>query len=53
MEERLKALGGELTAGSSSLLSQGNCEGGFRLEIKIPVIETMMEEYEKSKADAC
>ena len=45
MEERLRKLGGELTA-------ESGIEGGFKLEIKIPVIESMMEEYEKSKAFA-
>lgn len=45
MEERLSALGGEFSV-------ESGIEGGFKLEIKIPVIESMMEEYEKSKADA-
>ena len=45
MEERLKSLGGELKTYSG-------LEGGFKLEIKIPVIKSMMEEYEKTKINA-
>lgn len=45
MEERLNVLGGELK-------TSPGIEGGFKLEIKIPIIQTMMENYEKSKVDA-
>lgn len=44
MEERLNVLGGELK-------TSPGIEGGFKLEIKIPVIPSMMENYEKSKVN--
>ncbi len=39
MEERLKPVGGELDAGISA-------EGGFQLDIKIPLVQILMEEHE-------
>lgn len=45
MEERLNVLGGELT-------TEPGPEGGFKLEIKIPIIQTMMENYEKTETHA-
>lgn len=45
MEERLNVLGGELK-------TMPGIEGGFKLEIKIPVIQSLMEDYEKSKVNA-
>ncbi len=43
MEERLRPVGGELVAVSGE-------EGGFRLEIKIPVMQLLMEEYGKTQS---
>ena len=45
MEERLRKVGGELVAVSGE-------EGGFKLEIKIPVMQLLMEEYEKTQSSA-
>lgn len=39
MEERLKTVGGVLEAGTSA-------EGGFKLDIKIPLVPLLMEEHE-------
>lgn len=45
MEERLSAVGGKLSAGDSA-------EGGFKLEIMIPAMSLLMEEYGKQKTEA-
>ena len=45
MEERLKAVGGEIEAGISA-------EGGFKLDIKIPLVQILMEEHEKTASSA-
>ncbi|MCR5764200.1 MAG: hypothetical protein K6G00_12545 [Treponema sp.] len=39
MEERLKPVGGEIEAGISA-------EGGFQLDVKIPLVQILMEEHE-------
>lgn len=45
MEERLKPVGGILEAGISA-------EGGFQLDIKIPLVQILMEEHEKNESSA-
>lgn len=43
MEERLKSVGGELKAGVSA-------EGGFQLDVKIPLMQILMEGHEHEQA---
>ena len=45
MEERLQEIGGSYTTGTSA-------EGGFKLEIKIPILKILMEEYGKNESSA-
>ena len=45
MEERLQEVGGTLTTGL-------NVEGGFKLEIKIPIMKEVMGEYGKTETIA-